>query len=453
MTWIEQTPPALTEALRSTIDTDGVVVAAGAIDATGGHAAIDPGGTAADRRFEVGSVTKTMTATVLSLLAAQGKFRLDDPIGRWLSAGPNSALTVRQLATHTSGLPPLAPNHRARLADPKNPWAGYTFERAEADLPETPTTPGRGYMYSNLGYQLLGLILQRASGQAYPELLAERLFAPLSMTDTHVGQRDDGRLLPGHASGREVLRWDQPWGAGGVEATINDIIGYARACLFPPPSPLGAALTRAQTPVVAVASGSEQALAWMVYDGSIREHTGGTGGFSACVSVDHDRGRAVAILASLGGSPLYVSHLRQAARLALAGQDPRRTAKPQPWPDWREVAHDTARALLDGQVGAVHARLAAMMRDKITVDQLAAAWRSKARDAGPAQGIDVVRHEIAASGAVTADVEIAFAASPRRLRVMVLPSGELGGFTLLPPPGKGVASPAAPDSYPDSHES
>jgi CubicO group peptidase (beta-lactamase class C family) len=89
------------------------------------------------------------------------------------------------------------------------------------------------WRYSNLGYQLLGLILQRASGVDYPALMTERLLAPLAMTHSGVGKRGDGTLLPGHADGGQSPQWDHPWGAGGVEATIADLARYARSCAFP----------------------------------------------------------------------------------------------------------------------------------------------------------------------------------------------------------------------------
>jgi D-alanyl-D-alanine-carboxypeptidase/D-alanyl-D-alanine-endopeptidase len=88
----------------------GVVVGAACIDAAGMVSTVSPGNSPADSSFEIGSVTKTMTATLVALLAADGQLRLDDEVGRWLSAGANGRITVRQLATHTSGLPRLPPN-------------------------------------------------------------------------------------------------------------------------------------------------------------------------------------------------------------------------------------------------------------------------------------------------------------------------------------------------------
>lgn len=434
MTWTHQAARSLTDALGGPFTTGAVVVAAAAIDSTGTDAAITPVATAGDRRFEIGSVTKTMTATVLALLVGEGVLRLDDEIGRWLSAGPNGTITIRRLATHTSGLPTTPPNLHIGQSDPRNPWAGYGFERAEEGLRQARVTPGNRWRYSNLGYQLLGLILQRASGQGYASLITERLLAPLSMTHSGVGRRGEGTLLPGHADGHEVPRWDHPLGAGGVETTIHDLARYARACLFPPPSPLGKAITLAQEPIVQVDDSAEQALAWIVRPGGIREHSGGTGGFSACLSLDHDRGRAVAILVSNQGSPAYSSHLKQAAQLVLAGADPRKADTPQPWPSWQDDARAVTRAFVDGHIEQVHARLAPQVQGKITTEQLERAWTNRIQPAGPAGEITIDRQETAASAAVVVDITIAFAADLQRLRMVILPSGELGGLAFLPVP-------------------
>lgn len=81
-----------------------MAVAAACADQASAVSRVSPADTAADGRFEIGSVTKTMTGTLLALLAADGTLRLDDEVGRWLSAGDNGRITLRQLATHTSGL-------------------------------------------------------------------------------------------------------------------------------------------------------------------------------------------------------------------------------------------------------------------------------------------------------------------------------------------------------------
>ena len=429
MTWGKQAAHALAETLGGWFADNGVAAAVATVDEAETVIAASPAELPADGRFEIGSVTKTMTATVLAALAADGALSLADPIGQWLSAGPHGEITIRQLATHTSGLPAVAPNRQAVQSDPANPWSGYTFERAEEGLRLATVTPGSPWRYSNLGYQLLGLILQRASGTGYPELLTGRLLAPLAMTHSGVGPRGAGTLLPGHAGDRVVPRWEHPWGAGGVEATIADLARYARACLFPPDTPLGAAIRRAQTPILPRDDGSRQALAWVVDDGSVTWHTGGTGGFSSCVMVDHRQGRAVAALLSYGGSPAYASRLKQAARLALAGADPRQAAAPEPRPSWREDAQDAVRALLAGDIARVHARLAPQRRAMVSVQQLENAWRKAMPSAAPHADVTVVQHEIAASGAVVAHLAVSTPEGSRGLRLVILPTGELGGFT------------------------
>lgn len=432
MTWGEQAADSLAEALGSWSAGGGVVAAAAAVEASETVIASSPPGLPAGARFEIGSVTKTMTATMLASLAADRALSLDDPVSRWLSAGPNGKITIRELATHTSGLPAVASNRLKDNSD--NPWAGYTFEHAEEGLRQATVTPGNPWRYSNFGYQLLGLILQRASGTDYAALMTDRLLAPLAMTHAGVGQRGEGTLLPGHAADGQVPRWDHPLGAGGVEATIADLARYARACLYPPDTPLGTAIELAQTPVLLRSreDRSSQALAWVAEDGTVRWHTGGTGGFSSCVMIDHGQGRAVAILLSYGGSLAYASRLKQAARLTIAGADPRQAAEPEPWPSWREDATGAVRALLAGEIAEVHARLALQRREKVSVKQLESAWRKAMPRVAPQADVTIVHHEIAASGAVVAHVAITSPDDSRRLRIVILPTGELGGFTPAP---------------------
>jgi D-alanyl-D-alanine-carboxypeptidase/D-alanyl-D-alanine-endopeptidase len=169
---------AVFEALDGAFPGDGVVVAVAAVGRSGPAFAVTEG-LPEDARFEIGSITKTITAALLASLVGDGVLALDDEIGRWLDAAPNGSITLEQLATHTSGLPRLAPNQPTSEA---NPYRDFTAGRAEEGLRTTTRTPGAGHLYSNFGYQLLGLVLERASGQRYQDLLAERLLGPLGMT-------------------------------------------------------------------------------------------------------------------------------------------------------------------------------------------------------------------------------------------------------------------------------
>ncbi|MGA8466817.1 MAG: serine hydrolase domain-containing protein, partial [Trebonia sp.] len=264
MAWREDAARSLAETFDGAFDSPGVVAGAACVDEAGTGIGVSPGDAPADGRFEIGSVTKTMTAALLALLADDGALSLDDEVGRWLSAGPNSGITLRQLATHTSGLPRLAPNMDLSTVDPANPYAGFGFGRAEEGLRQATAAAERPWLYSNFGYHLLGLVLERASGQSYQALVTRRLLEPLAMTCSGVEDAGAGTRLPGHAGGGEVPHWDHPLGAGGVEATVADLGRYAQACLHPPGTPLSAAITAAMAPQIPLANGGRQALAWQV---------------------------------------------------------------------------------------------------------------------------------------------------------------------------------------------
>jgi D-alanyl-D-alanine-carboxypeptidase/D-alanyl-D-alanine-endopeptidase len=438
MTWSEDAARSLEETFDGALGAPGVVTAAACIDETGTAIRVSPVDTPADGRFEIGSVTKTMTATLLALLAADGRLRLDDEVGRWLRAGPSGGITLRQLATHTSGLPRLAPNMDLRAADPANPWAGFGFEQAEEGLRQAVLAPDRPHLYSNLGYHLLGLVLERASGLPYQELITRRLLEPLAMTCSGIGTSGGGTPLPGHAGGGEVPHWDQPLGAGGVEATISDLARYARACLHPPQSPLGTAIIAAQEPQVPVGNGGHQALAWGVREDGIRAHGGGTGGFSSAALIDPGRGRAVALLASCGDG--YAHELSRAGLLALAGDDPRAARPHPPGPEWDDLAREIFQMLLDGRAGDVHARTSAVFQDRISAEQLDRAWRGRTRDLG--QATEVLVSCRGRAGRVLSDVTITFASGVVAGRIAFDPSGQITGLRLLPPQEE---SPALPD--------
>jgi D-alanyl-D-alanine-carboxypeptidase/D-alanyl-D-alanine-endopeptidase len=142
LTWAAEHASATLQALDGAYAGDGVVMAVVAIDADGAVV------TRSDRcpanaRLEIGSVTKTMTATLLASVMADGQLGLDDQIGDWLSAGPNASISVVQLGTHTSGLAGLAPNQERSSA---NPYAGFTAELAEAGLRHAQRAPGPGLL-------------------------------------------------------------------------------------------------------------------------------------------------------------------------------------------------------------------------------------------------------------------------------------------------------------------
>lgn len=430
MAWSTDAARPLTEAFDGALGAPGTVIAVACIDDAATVIQVNPGDTPADGRFEVGSVTKTMTATLLALLAADGSLRLDDKVGRWLPAGANAGITLRQLATHTSGLPRLAPNMPLPTVDLANPYAEFGAGQAEEGLRQAGAAPGAPWLYSNFGYQLLGLVIERASGLPYGQLISGRLFTPLGMSRSGAGSNNaDGIPLPGHDHRGELPHWDHPLAAGGgVEATIGDLARYAGACLRPPPGPLGDAITAAQAPQFPVEAGGHQALAWRVSDDGIRWHTGSTGGFSAAVLIDPARGRAIAMLASCFGRN---ESLRRAGLLALAGEDPR-AARPQPpGPEWDKRAREIIRLLLDGRDAEIRARASGAVPERRFAERLDLSWRDRTRDLGQPTGFHVSCWR--SDRGVMADATITFANGAVGLRIGFVPSGQVSGMSLLSP--------------------
>ena len=157
-----------------------------------------------DTRFILGSCTKPLTAVAVLQLMEAGKVDLDAPISRYLDGLPAawSAITVRELLTHTSGLP----NYRlfvdyAKLSDPKYNQPGSVIALL-ADKP-LDFAPGTKYGYSNSNYHLLAQIIEKVSGQTYEDFLASRQFQAAGMTATHLAALP--AMLPNQAIG---YNWD-----------------------------------------------------------------------------------------------------------------------------------------------------------------------------------------------------------------------------------------------------
>jgi D-alanyl-D-alanine-carboxypeptidase/D-alanyl-D-alanine-endopeptidase len=328
MEWAAERARTVLSTLDGAFAGDGIVLAVAALDPDGPVIAATEG-LPPDARFEIGSVTKTMTATLLAMIAGEGAINLDDRVGRWLDAGQNADITLGELATHTSGLPRDAANKPA--ASP-NPYRDFTAERAEESLRAVARKPEDGRVYSNFGYQLLGLVLERASGRLYQDLLAERLLEPLGMTCSGVGAAGGGTRLTGHAAGRPIAHWDHALpGAGGVEASITDLARYLAACLTPPEGRLGDAIRMCLRPRVRIGGQLAGGLGWTIGRGQgVCSHNGGTGGFSASTGLRPESGQAIGGLVntSFRSAPL----LDSVVLAALTGSDAGRV-RPRPTGD------------------------------------------------------------------------------------------------------------------------
>lgn len=198
----------------------------------------------ADDRTRIGSLTKTMTATVLLQLVQDGQLSLDDTIGTYVADVPNGDIaTLRQVADMSSGIPTYTAETAFTdelFADPSRAWAPeelVDFIRGKAPS----FAPGQGWEYSNTNYVLLGMVIEQVTGRPMAEVLQERIFGPLGMTSTIfpggstaiADPHLDGLTEQGQPSGRttEATDWNpsEAFTAGEVISTFDDLKTWADA--------------------------------------------------------------------------------------------------------------------------------------------------------------------------------------------------------------------------------
>lgn len=303
------------EAATARLSGGGIVLAE--IDATGerfsafGHPAPRDGVPAEKILFEIGSVTKVFTGLLLAQTVLEHKAALDDPIGKFLprelALDPQlAALTLEQLATHTSGLPRMPSNFPS--ANPADPYADYSLDLLYAFLREhRPAQPApQPSEYSNLGVALLGHVLERIHGRSYEQLLRDRIAGPLGMADTLIELNDEqnARFATPFAEGRPASPWHlaamKP--AGAIRSTLADMTTFARA-LMNPRSPLAPAWQLAREPRTQRGAG-KIGLNIMIRrrgDETLYWHNGGTGGFLTYFEVVPETGRAVVMFVNHTG--------------------------------------------------------------------------------------------------------------------------------------------------------
>ena len=192
-----------------------------------------------DTVYDIGSLTKQFTAAAVVKLEMLGRLDVQDPISDWLGPVPpdKAGVTVQQLLTHTSGLVDTLGDDYQRLT------RRQLVSRAIAA--PLRTAPGTAYHYSNVGYSLLAVIIERASGTSYEQFLAGHLFRPAHMTQTGYTLPDWQRsdvAVEYDALGRPQGRpFDHPWAAsgpwwnlrgnGGILSTARDLARWHRALL------------------------------------------------------------------------------------------------------------------------------------------------------------------------------------------------------------------------------
>ena len=308
----------------------GVGIVVGILDSDGTSRVVFAGSAGKDRPplgpesiFEIGSITKVFTGTLLADMARKGEVSLTEPVRRYLPDGVgmptrgNREITFVDLATHRSGLPRLPINFHP--ASRTNPYVDYKVEHLYDFLShyELERDIGSEFEYSNLGFGLLGHVLARAAGVSYETLVRERILDPLGMANTGIELTDEMslRMMQGHDErGRPVPFW--VWtnsalaGAGALRSSVVDMLHFLKANLGEPTSELEVAIrdAHAARPAPAVEGGEPPepaarpsiGLAWVI--GSTPRklimHDGGTGGFRSFIGFDPRRDVGVVVLSN-----------------------------------------------------------------------------------------------------------------------------------------------------------
>lgn len=192
--------------------------------------------------FHLGSVGKQFTALAMMLLAEQGELDFDDPIGVYLPELPwGKRITIRQLLNHTSGVPDYDTSKSLydALLDRSDTPNNDDLLAVLSERRRLTVTPGQLFAYSNTGYDLLGILIERISGQSYADFMQETIFAPLGMTRSFSAPnrpRDAGQWVV-HSytvDDDELVAYDEDdldglTGSGSIYASVDDLLRYDRA--------------------------------------------------------------------------------------------------------------------------------------------------------------------------------------------------------------------------------
>ena len=187
--------------------------------------------------FRIGSLTKQLTAAAILLLADEGKLSVRDDIRKHLPGYPThgATITIEHLLTHTSGIPSYTdlPGFRLWMSkDIEPPDLVREFRERSLEF-----QPGERMKYSNSGYHLLGLIIEKASGKSYADFMRDRLWKPLGMSHSSYG--DDPRLplVKGYEVGgpggpvrpAPVINMKIPYSAGALVSSVDDLARWDAA--------------------------------------------------------------------------------------------------------------------------------------------------------------------------------------------------------------------------------
>ena len=275
-------------------------------------------------QFHAASITKTLTATAILQLAEQGKLAINDPVERFLPAFAGSGITIAQLLTHSAGLldwsRPTGTSDDAAVAR-------YVTEVARH---ERAYQPGRGWEYSDTDFNILGAVIEAASGVSYPDYMQRFVLERAGMAESTFHRLDESGDVAWPHPGEPFVRRasDYPWDrvflpSSGLQTSVTDLMRWAAVNLDRRPELLSAPsyealfTRRLDTAWPSVAMG----LGWQLEqrgDRWLPRHPGGDPGFRAVLTLYPDAHRAIVILSNSETTPRW--EIRQVIEAALDGK-------------------------------------------------------------------------------------------------------------------------------------
>ena len=302
----------------------GVVVGDRLVFAEGFGARTDAGGpVTADTIFRIGSITKVFTGMALLALRDDGRIGLDDPVTRYVPELGDAVyptldspvITLRNLVTHTSGLPRIGALKYNDAHGVTEPELVAAARQAVLDF-----APGTDARYSNLAMALGGLVVARASGEPLREFISQRILTPLGMRQTFWDESDvpANKLAAGHQKIDGTYQPAGPhWrlgaaeGMGGLYSSVADLARFASYQMTAWPArsekdrgPIRRSSLRESQLSAGLARPGKQSFGvnWVVVNdsnlGYVVTHNGGTEGYSGCVVLGPTRGIGIILLSS-----------------------------------------------------------------------------------------------------------------------------------------------------------
>ena len=290
---------------------------------------------AVDTKYRIGSITKQFTAAAILQLVDQNKLGLDDPIQKYLPALPASwgQATIRQLLSHTSGIPSYTTPDDS---DAKVMPVHHTPQELIDLMKDVPMNYENGakFQYNNMGYVLLGRIVETVSGTSYPNYLRQKLLKPLNLRNSGY---DDGRVVvrqmaQDYTDGDDTVvkgrfvDMSNTYAAGAMYSTVDDLLAWQQALIK------GKVLTPPRLKAMFTDGGHQYGLGWFIRDNLSRklyEHGGTVGAYSSDLAYYPDDKVTVIVLSNYGDE--VVSKITdELARLALGVAPAHRQIKVDP---------------------------------------------------------------------------------------------------------------------------